>query len=237
MRRRVCCWALVATLAGCGGPDLGPVARVPVAERHILTAGSPAGVALSLPGDRAFVIHIKQSTQNLGSSGQARGESDSTAQGRAFAAAQAENGGSATADFKLGHRIDNASAVTQVMTARIDFALEQTLDASEVPAPATLAKADLKLLVVDSHQRVVSSTVLVQATTDDSVGSASIPQQRHLLARLEPGESYDVVLYGKVDATAADQQKSSTRLDVDGLKMSFTFSPATTRPAGTQPKL
>ncbi len=223
--------AFITALAGCSDTTVGPVPRVPLAERHVLTAGSPAGTALSLPGDHGFNIHIKQSTQNQGPAGQARGISDATPAGTASALAEAANGGSANAEFKIGHRIDNNSGATQFMKVKIAFNLNSSLDASDLPAPATLAKADLVLMVVDSTKRIVSKTTIIQGNSDESTGEASTPQQRSLSVRLEPNESYDVVLYGTVQATSADNQNAAAKLNLDKLTMKFEFAPAATQPA------
>jgi hypothetical protein len=222
--------------AGCGGVDLGADARVPVAERHILTAGSPAGQPLSLPGEHGFNIHVKQSSQNLGAAGQARGQSEATPQGKALAEATATRGGSARADFKIGHRIDNNTTVPQAVSAEIDFTLSQAIDASAIPESATLAKASLLLVMSDSHKRVVSKTVVVAADSDESTGSAATPQRRTIKAQLEPGESYDLVLLGVVEASTSDKQNATARLELDQLKMTLTFAPVATRPAGAEPK-
>lgn len=231
--RAVCSVAAAAMslLCGCGAVQYGADARVPVAERHILAAGSPAGQNLQLPGDRGFNIHVKQSSQNLGAKGEARGSSDATAQGRAFADAVAERGGAAKAEFKLGHRVDNNSPAAQRMVAAVNFSLQQAMDASTPPSAETLAKAELLLLVIDSHKRVVSKTLIVQANSDESTGNASLPQQRDLAAQLEPGESYDIVLFGQVDAASSDNERATARLDVEQLQINLTFSPVTTRPA------
>jgi hypothetical protein len=221
----------VALVVGCGGPQFGAEARVPQEARHIIQAGSPADHALRLPGDRGFNIHIKQGSQDLGSTGQARGEADADAKGHAFAQATAARGGSGKAEFKIGHRIDNLASTGQTMAAQITFNLKQTVKASDPPAPGTLAKADLFLLVVDSRRRLASKTVIVQANSDDSIGTAALPQQRDLTVQLEPGESYDVVLFGQVEAAADDAQHATARVEIEQLQMVLTFSPVTT----TQP--
>ncbi|HOA74676.1 MAG TPA: hypothetical protein PL151_05995 [Phycisphaerae bacterium] len=225
----------VALVAGCSGPQFGPDARVPVSRRYVIADGSPAGQSLKLPGSSGFNIHIKQSRQDPGAAGEARSTADATAQGEAFAQATVSKGASAQAEFKLGHRIDNHAGGAQMMAARIAFDLEQTVDASDPPDPATLAKADLHLLVIDSHKRVVSKTVVVQANSDESRGSASLPQRRDLTVRLEPGESYDVVLYARVEASAGEGQTAEVRLQVSRLEMELTFSPAAEPPSATQP--
>ena len=223
----------IAALTGCGGAEFGQDPRVPVSERHILAAGSPAGASLSLPTDRPFNIHVKQSSQDQGPAGKATSEADATTDGKAFARANASQGGSAKAEFKIGHRIDNTTATTQTLSADISFNLRQEITATDVPAPATVAKADLVLVVIDSHRRAVSKTIVVQGTSDDASGQASIPQQRHLTVRLEPGESYDVVLFGTVDAAASESQQSAAKLEIDSLKMALSFAPTATQPAAT----
>jgi len=228
----VCILALtLATIGGCGGASFGTDARVPVADRLVIRGATPAEQGIRLPQDRGFNIHVKQSSQNLGAAGSAKGHSDATPQGLAFAEALASQGGSAKAQFKIGHRIDNHSDVVQTMAAQIRFQLEQRLSASEPPAPATQAKAELLLVIIDSRKRVVSKVVVLQADSDESRGNASLPQRRDLVARLEPGESYDIVLFAQVEACASEAQESSVRLDVDRLEMELEFSPVTTQPA------
>jgi hypothetical protein len=220
---------------GCGNTEFGQDARVPVSQRHVLAAGSPAGAALDLPGGHEFNIHVKQSSQDKGAGGEATSQSDATPTGKALARADTAKGGAAKAEFKIGHRIDNTTSSNQAVSANISFNLRQAVEASEVPAPDTLAKANLVLIVVDSHKRAVSKTTIVQATSDDASGTANMPQERHVTARLEPGETYDIVLYGTVEAASADKQHSTASLEIDDLKMSLTFAPIATQPAANQP--
>lgn len=222
-------------LAGCGGQEFGPATRVPVEYRYVIAADKADLSPLSLPGERGYNIHIKRSSQDQGASGQARGASDADKSGKAVARAEADNGGSANAEFKLGHRIDNNSAETLTMNIRVFFDVEQALNASPLPAPTTLAKADLVLAVIDSNKRVVSRSIIAQATSDEATGTARLPQDRHLAVRLEPMESYDIILYGTAEASADQDQAAEARIDVAALKMDVTFQSATTRPAATRP--
>lgn len=222
-------WAVamaIISAGGCGNGDFGQDARVPVSERHILSAGTPAGASLRLPEDRGYNIHVKQNSENKGAFGQATSRSDATPQGTALASVEVGNGATAKAEFKIGHRIDNSSPDIQNLTAEISFDLRQVVSASEVPAPATLSEAHLVLLVVDSHKRTVSKTTLVDATSDHAAGKASMPQTRHITARLEAGESYDIALYGTVEASSDQQQCSAANLELKDLKMFLTFAPA-----------
>lgn len=236
MQAMKCIWPLAGLAAaglliGCGSTQFGADARVPVEARHLIRAGVPAGAALSLPGERGYNIHIKQSSQNLGATGEAVGRCDATAQGTALAEATASKGGSAKADFKIGHRIDNASGRAQTMAARVRFNLQHSVSASDAPAPATFAKADLVLVVIDSRKRAVSKSMVAQLNSDESQGTADLPQQRDITVHLEPDESYDLVLFGQVEAASADGQTASARIEMDRLEMDLTFAPVTTQPA------
>lgn len=229
------CRLMIATgvlfVFGCGGSETGPDPRVPVSQRHVVRAGTPAGDGLSLPGEKGFNIPLKQSSQNPGAGGTARGDSDASPQGNAFCFAEVAKGGSAHAEFKIGHRIDNNDAAVVDASVQVQFDLESSLEASDVPAPATTAAGNLDLMVIDSHKRVVSKTPLIQSTSDDAPGSGSGPQRRQLKVRMEPGESYDFVLYGRVQAAASESQQAKARIGLSQLRMQFTFRSGTTQPA------
>ena len=229
-------WSLGGLLSGCGGGvDFGGNIRVPVEQRHVIAAGQPVGRPLSLPTDRPFNIHDKNSSQDRGSDGQARGESDADAQGQALALAEAGNGGSAVAQFRIGHRLDNQSGQTQAVAIQVQFDLTESIEASGLPKPETLAKADLHLLVLDSRNRTVAKLILVQTTSDAAVSQSSHPEHCTLTTKFEPNNSYDVVLFGRVEAGTAPGQEAAARIAVAKLKMDLTFSVAQTQPAAKSP--
>lgn len=218
----------VLLITGCGGMDFGGEIRVPADQRHVLAADSASSDQILLPGDRTFNIHLKNSSQNPDAEGQARGDSDATAEGNAMCVAEADNGGSAMAEFKLGHRIDHQSKKQQVVTIQTEFELEQSIDASPLPAAETLASMNLMLVILDSKSRSVASLNITQTTSDSALSSTKATSRPSIRVVFEPDQSYNIVLFGKVDASSAQSQKASARLSVRNLKMRLTFAPAVT---------
>jgi len=224
--------ALVLLLGGCGGADFGGEIRVPANQRHVLAADTPAHDQVLLPGDHTFNIHLKTSSQNPGTDGTARGDSDATPEGQAFCLAEAADGGTAQAEFKLGHRIEHESKNRQAVAIQVEFELEQSVEASRQPASDTLATGDLFLAVLDARKRPIANVPINQTTSDDAVGTSLTTCRFNLPVLFEPDQSYNIILFGKVQATAAYTQQAAARLSVHGLKMRLTFTPA---PAETQP--
>ncbi|UCD29728.1 MAG: hypothetical protein JSV03_04385 [Planctomycetota bacterium] len=218
--------ALCLMLIGCGGMDFGNEINVSAEQRHTIAADTPSGKPISLPADHAYNIHMKKSSQNPGADGQARGESSATADGNAYCLAEASSGGSASAEFNIGHRIDNHTDAAQNVVVEINYELAQSVQASKQPDSDTLATTNLHLVVRDSRKRIPAKMALVNTTSDDAVADAQVKDQRSLTVRFEPGLSYDIMLYGKVDASGATGQKAAARLDIKNLKMKCTFTPA-----------
>ncbi|GMU22918.1 MAG: hypothetical protein AMXMBFR13_30020 [Phycisphaerae bacterium] len=218
-------------LAGCGGTDFGgEVQLAPAQEGALLDAGAPDSDVLNLPADRPFNIHMKNSSQNPGVEGKARGDSDAEAAGRAFALAEAAAGGTAQAEFRIGQRIVHAAARNQRAVITVEFKMDHALQAPVVPDPKTLATINLQLMVLDARKHVLARMPLVQTTTDEAVGSGSAGELRNLSVILEPSGRYDIMLYGQVESVAAPGQEAIARLDVGDLRMRLSFSPMTTQP-------
>jgi hypothetical protein len=195
----------------------------------VLQPQAPAA-PLALPADQPFAIHAKRSSQNPGADGQASGESDASPDGRAFCAASAAKGGAASAEFNLGHRVENRSTLVQEAAIECEFDLKQEVRASAEAGDKTLATANLVLVVLDAHHHAASRAQLVQADSDTAPGTATTRQHRTFTARFEPGATYDIMLFGKVDAGSAPSQEASARLDIGGLRMRLRISPAQTQP-------
>ena len=61
---------LIAILtSGCNGGGFSGEIRVPLEQRHALTAASPATDRINLPGDRTFNIHQPISSRDAGPGG------------------------------------------------------------------------------------------------------------------------------------------------------------------------
>jgi len=218
-------------LPGCSASDVGGEIRVHVARQHALSSEQLTAGPVHLPGDRGFNIHVKKSSRNPGPDGGATSDSDATADGRALCLAQAADGGSASADFHLGHRFVNRTGSPQSVQIEVEYELDQAIEASPVPTARTLATADMDLVVVDSRKRSIAKMGVVHATSDEAAATLSSRDRRTLTLRFEPGRWYDVILFGQVHADADEGQKARARLDVGQLKMHLSFSPAATQPA------
>ena len=222
--------AVIAALVGlgCSGPDV-PELRVPTERQHALR--SLAERPLSLPEDQPFAIHVKKSAQEPGPDGTAEGGSDATPQGAGLCSARAANGGAASAEFTLGHRIDNQGDAAQSVALQVDFDLKTRVAVSSQPAPVTGSAASLDLLVADGRHRIVARIPVLQGTSETGSADGLAHEQRNLRLRFEGRQSYDVMLVGKANAKAAPGQDAEARLEAGGLKMRLTFTPAASQPA------
>lgn len=218
--------------SGCGSGDIGADVQVSPDEMAG-PLGGVAGKTLALPGERPFNIHLKSSSQNPGERGRARGDSDARTDGEAFCLAESSNGGSATAEFRLGHRIITAGGSPSRVAIQLEFDLRQSLQVSAPPTPKTLAGVSLQVLVLDAHRRVLARPPLILTTSDEGVESAAETHHRNIAITLDPNQTCDIMLYGKVDAAAAEGQDATARLDLRGLKMVLDVQPVTSQPAGT----
>jgi len=222
--------ASVGVLCSCGQTDFGGDIRVPTDRQHVLTAETSSRSAVRLPDDQLFNIHIKRSSQTPGADGQARGASDATGAGESHCLAEAVNGGSATADFKIGHQVRNDSGLAQRVDIDTTFEWAQLIEASTGAGADTRGSATLLLMVLDSKKKTVAQMKVVEATSDQALARVSSKDQRSLVVQIEPRRSYDIILVGQVDVAAAPDQEIRARLDVKGLQMSLTFAPGSARP-------
>jgi len=231
-------WLLIG---GCGNAGFSGEIRVPLEQRHALTPTSPLSDQVRLPGDRVFNIHLKTSDRDAGPVGAASSDSDATPDGNACCTAQAANGGTSSAQFTLGDCIDNETDRRQSVAIQVECELEHEIRAPHLPAPKTLASANLTLMVLDRRKRPLVSMPVTQVTSDQAIGTVVTTQRFQLSAVFEPHQSYNIFLQGKVDSATAAGQEAAARLQVRQLKMGLTFSPAppesapASAPAKTKP--
>ena len=156
----------------------------------------------------------------------AKSDSESTPDGTAFCEAKAANGGTASADFLLGHRIENETAARQNAAVQIEFEMTQELRCSDKPAPKTLATGTLNVQILDGHKRSLATVPVAQINSDNAVGSSLNTYRFNLSAVLDPRQNYSFVLQGSVKADGDAGQEAFIRLAVRNLRMRLTFSPA-----------
>ncbi len=218
-------WTAVACVGCGGGMSIGPSVRVPLEQRQTLDA-AVVGKQLHLPRERAFNIHVKQSSQNPGANGTAQGTADATEQGTASCAAVVSNGGTATGEFSIGQAIDYTGATPVRATVRVAFRLAHELSGEPVGA-ATSATLTLTAFVRDSAGRISPRIAMESLSSDDAPGKATRSDTREFTFVMEPAGSYQIILQGNVNAASEASSKASASLNLDGLEMSFTFAPAT----------
>ncbi len=212
--------------AGCTGMDFGGEIRVPGSQTHVLAEGESHPSPILLPGERLFNIHQTAGSRTPGPEGTAREDAAATNDGSAFCLAEATNGGSANAEFKIGHRIENRTGQALTAEIQVEFDLDYTVTASAEPAAQTLATANLHLAVLDARNRPVASSAIVQLTSDMASTQASMSHRHRLHAVIEPPQRCaNVLLYGKVIGTAAAEQQASARVEIKNLRVRIDCSP------------
>jgi hypothetical protein len=218
-------------LSGCQGGGSGPaMIQVPAEQRHDLPGASESVV--KLPEERAFNIHLKNSSQNPGPSGAAQGLSDATPKGQAQAHAEASKGGQATAEFTLGHRVNHQADAPHQVTIEVEFQLDQTIAASEPPAAGTKGSAALQLVVQNEKRQQIALMPLIQADSDNARASGSTHEKHSIVVRFEPAMSYDVYLHGRVSAASSEDQEATAELKLSAFKLRFQVGPVEeSRPA------
>ncbi len=216
------CGMLALMASGCQGGGGRASIRVPTEQQHDFS-----GDTVRLPEERAFNIHLKQSSQNPGPEGEARGASDATSDGTAYARAEAVRGGESSAEFTLGHRVNHQSDRAHEVAILVEYTLEQSVSADDPPEAGTRAEAVLQLIVQDQKRRQVAQMPLVTLNSDDARESGSSAEKRHLKLTFEPATSYDVYLFGKIDATSSKSQEAAGELKISNLKLRFEVGSAT----------
>jgi len=212
--------------------DSAPAVRVP-AERRQNVAES-AGKQYNLPMDCPFNIHVKQSSQNPGANGTARGAADAVASGSAAATAEASAGGSATGNFQIGQAIDYAGTVPVAVNVDLRFQLEHELSA--LPAVnETSATLSLVAYVRDSVGHVYPKIDLGALSSDDAPGKGSRADQRTFQFVMHPGLGYQVVLHGIASTATAANGQATAKIKLDQIKMNLTLAePPATQPAAAK---
>ncbi|NLX12779.1 MAG: hypothetical protein GXY44_03880 [Phycisphaerales bacterium] len=210
-------------LCGCQDNRSSLQIRVPLDRQYILDDPSERPIKVSLPMDQPFNIHTKRSNQNPGLDGTAQGHSDATAAGRASCSVEAANGGSALAEFTIGHRIANQTDYFQNLSVELDCRWQHALHTSTDPTADTIARADLQILVLDAKGKILATIPALKTDSDQIQASAELLDHRKLSVSLEPKLRYDIILTGKVEAQSAAGQEASARLEVNDLKINLSF--------------
>ena len=93
-----------------------------------------------------------------------------------------------------------------------------------------MASANLLLVVMDGRKKVLAKIPILQTSSDQAGGDSVIDEQRNLTVALDAKQSYDVILFGQVQANSAAKQTARARIELEKLTMQFRFSPTATQP-------
>jgi hypothetical protein len=228
------CW--LGMLIGCGEKEFGMQLEIPEQDRMLVSQPLPEGLTIRFP-NTPFNVHSRQSAQTPGAAGEARGDSNATADGKASCRARAGNGGSAWGEFQLGEALRNAGASAVRMTVKLDLEYSHEAKADPYDAKETLADLTLKVFLKDTQGKVLHQEVLDSLSSDQAPGEQTSRQQLAFEAILAPEGAYDLVLAGRASAASETGSEAVARIQVQQFRAELQFAPApqksTTQSKGT----
>ncbi len=226
---------LALLISGCAGVDFGGEIHIPESQMHVLPPAGPDPTPILLPGDRTFNVHQTAGSRIPGPEGSAREDAAALPDGAAFCLIEAADGGSANAEFKLGHRLENRTDQAITANIQVEFDLAYTIAASPEPVGGTLATANLHLAVLDARNRPLASLPVAQLTSDTVSADSTTTERHRLSAVIGPHRNATILLYGRVSGASISGQNASARMDVKNLRMrlEITEGPPASAPAGT----
>jgi hypothetical protein len=205
----------VLLITGCGGGDFG--SELTVRPKPHLLSGSD-GQVLRLPHDEPFSITLAPTQETPGLGGTAEADTQVSKKGNADAVARVENGGSALAQFQLGHALKNDS--DRQMDLHVHLACDcQTEAEATPPGPLPDAKISLTLFARDNHNRLLRSINLAQHSTEEGAAASKDHAQRSFTLTLGPGESVNVFVAGSARVDTQDGHSARGSIKLSGLEM------------------
>lgn len=227
-------WVLCAGLAGgmvtaaggCGGDDFGTTVSLPAAQRHKLPDTLEPGTVIKLPSATPFNIHDKRWRGTPGPDGKANPSADATPKGTAHCKADGSNGGASSAEFQLGHCIDNPTdkAVRAELKMTIDY--EHACKA-EGEGAKTVSTYSVKAFVKDTAGTVLQTMPLSVHTSDDGQVDWAGKERTITEITLQPGLGYYIVLAGRAEASSLAKTSSSASVNVKSFELQIICKSAT----------
>lgn len=216
---------------GCGGQS-GFSFREPAGRRPDIDAEWLARGSLSIPADQPFLPPLLQSSQ---SGSDARGEARPIGDHGAACQSQTKGKGSASGAFLLGYAFDNATgkALDAVISLRLSV---RNTAAVELAGPAADAAEAIVTAMLDFSVKSTRGLELKRENlldSDVSKGprSSSDSMERIYEVRLEPGMGYYLMLEGRTQASANEDQSASAALEVSDLAIVINWREAESQAA------
>jgi hypothetical protein len=211
--RTLCCGPLLVmiTSCGCGQSRYGESVRVAQDRQSRLVAGAQEALLLSLPDQAAFNV----AESNRTAQGTATAESFADPGGTAACGITVPPGGSATAEFQLGHMLRNATDTVQSVAVQVNLSYRYDGGTNDAAAPSF---AGLKLFIRDDRERILRRVRLM--TREDLFGAVRREANEAPVfeLQLEPRTAYGVVVAGKLQAEVGDDAAAvQARFEVSAL--------------------
>ena len=223
---------LVIPAIGCGGGDFGTTVDLPPAQRHKLPGTLKPGTVIKLPSAQPFNIHDRLWNSTPGPDGKANPLAEATAKGTALCKADGANGGSSTAEFQLGHCIDNQSGKAILSELRMSVDYEHGCQATGEGA-ATVSTYAVKAFVKDTTGKVIQTLPLASHSSDDGRINWSGTERTITEVTMLPGMGYYIVLAGQAVAGSQAKTSSSAHVKVKAFALVITCKPAASPPNAT----
>lgn len=217
---------------GCAGGDFGTDVDLPVSQRHKLTATMKPGTVIKLPKPLPFNVHDKRWNSTPGADGKADPSAGATADGTAFCKADGSNGGSSTAEFQIGHCLDNDSGTTISAELRMTIDYEHACRA-EGEGAKVVANYAIKVFVKDTAGRVLQTLPLAAHTTDEGRVSWAGSEKTITEVTMQPGLGYYVVLAGQAQAGSEPKTSTSAHIKVKSFALDIVCNRADKVAAGS----
>ncbi len=217
--RRIAAFILGVVLAGCSeGGSVATNVRRPATQRPDIDRAQTASGVLALPKEQPYnVVSFKS-----GQSGEARGESKAVGSDGVTCRAEGEVGGSAWGEFQLGYCFDNVTGDRLNASVRLKTSVTESVSlrpgatGTELARGASTAAVKLTFFIKDTNGLVVRSEDLLNSSLETGPHSTTNVHDLIFDASFEPQRGYYLVLAGRVDAEAAENQKVSASLAVAG---------------------
>ena len=213
---------LALMASGCSETGFGESVSLPKDKHASLLDDFAAGAPLRLPADAAF--NVADSQRQATGAGQADSAAD--AAGTAHCTASADGAGTATAEFQLGHVLDNRGDQPLNVTARFDVDYECSLESPpDTASDATAKPADqlgVRVFVRDSNRHIHRTMMLTDISQYTGPKQWSGRQSPAFDVTLEPGLAYYFVLAGRATVSGTETTTASAKINVRSMNVELT---------------
>ncbi len=218
--------SLVPFVACGGGGDATTEVKMAAAERPDIDRAATSRGAISLPASEAFNYQSCRS----GQSEAGRGESKVLGKDGAVCRAEADQGGSAWSEFQLGYSFDNLvqEPLDAVIKLRLKVAESNVVkgQAPEEDEEPTSAATTLRFFIKDSNGSTLKDNNLLSSSVMTGPKQAGVRQELVFDARFEPDRGYYLIVAGRADVQASDEQSVSVQIEVTEVSLEIDWRPA-----------